>query len=61
MPFARRSAPSSGRPAKRTESRYGAGDASRRIKDVLVRIPLDGLIRKSFVDLPGPPAGRASP
>ncbi len=44
-----------------TASVYGAGDASRRIKDVLARFPLEGLPRKSFVDLPGPPGGGASP
>jgi UDP-hydrolysing UDP-N-acetyl-D-glucosamine 2-epimerase len=42
-------------------SLYGEGDASRRIKDVLVRFPLEGLARKAFVDLPGVPVGCASP
>ena len=41
---------------QQTVSLYGAGDASRRIKDVLARVPLEGLVRKSFVDLPGMPA-----
>jgi UDP-hydrolysing UDP-N-acetyl-D-glucosamine 2-epimerase len=33
------------------ESRYGTGDASARIKDVLAHFPLQGLARKPFVDL----------
>jgi GDP/UDP-N,N'-diacetylbacillosamine 2-epimerase (hydrolysing) len=41
-----------------TVSLYGAGDASRRIKDVLAQFPLEGLVRKAFVDLPGPSSGR---
>lgn len=42
---------------RETVSLYGTGDSSRRIKDVLARIPLEGLIRKSFVDVPSPSAG----
>ena len=33
------------------ESPYGRGDASRRIKDTLKTVPLDGLLMKTFQDL----------
>ena len=33
---------------------FGDGHASERIRDILATHPLDGLIRKSFVDTPSP-------
>jgi len=35
-----------------TENPYGDGGASARIVEIIAKQPLDGLLRKSFFDLP---------